>query len=665
MHPRSERLLLGTALVVLGLIATARVAAAPPRVSRSTGTPVIQWTRVKGASAYVLTVRDRRGTIVYTSQVHGTSAAVALSPGTYHVRVATINIFGKVASASPWKQIKVFRIASPRPRGVIPGVLYHGTGVHAIHITGSGFYGGIRCEILVGHTLHGTIPVTKVTRARLVIRLDTNELPPDRYRLRLVNRWGTVADRLLPLRVVKRIRPEVRSMSRYRGYRNNEYRGVQVNGSGFVTGSVVALVGARARIKGKDVVVDSAKRLSVTIDVGGAPPGRYHLLVKNPGGISAILGRGFTVEAIGPPRFTSIQPRSVKAGRPAYTFTVRGEGFIPRTSFELERAGTFVPVALVKPPAFSSATILVAGHMITPGSYNLVVENGVNYRSTVAAAIFVRPVSRTGIEGMSVRRGSNAQQIQHITVWGRFLRSNDKFYLQRGTVLLRLPGRVVSPTRAKVAADLRRRPAGVYDLEVMDHGKIMSRLPGEFTIMPHRVPPRSFLTVQLGWPYTFTLPDGSFPELGDSWQGGDLLVGLNLGNKFLKPLPIVRNLGLMLNVGYNRLTGSNATNGSVSADSIWYVGSDLFYATRFDYPVNLIARIGWGLSFSSFSKSTALSTASGQSDDIYVQGGAGVKLTFIRRFPVEIGARFRRILYAGSNLDTLQVYVSTGVQLGI
>ncbi len=646
--------------MLLGAAANAQVSTSQTQPGQVT----VTWSRVEGAVSYQVAVRDWVGDTISTAATTQTAVSLRLSPGTYYVRVAAIDLFGKPASYSPWRQIQVYRSVPPRPTSVEPRLLYRRTGSRELLVSGSDFLPGVRCQITNGGRSFGDATVEETAPDGLRMRIDTSALPAGRYSLRLVNPGGSPAAKELSLTLVNRTRPSLESMSLATGYNDQAYRDVTIGGRGFRRGIRLALRRPGTRIEAYRIAVESRDRMIATFDLTGAPAGRYDLVATNPGGLSARLRSALTVRAIGAPRFASMSPSVVTAGRRPYGFTVRGSGFIPATVFLLKNGNILLPATLVGSPLPAAARLALPPGALAPGRYDLVIENGLAFQVVVPGALTVRPEPATELEALSARSGTDAQLLRGVRLSGRNLRHGERFYLQGGGTLIPVAATIVSPSRALLDMDLRGKADGLYGLVVYEDGRPVGSLPGGFTVLPRTKPVPSFISISGGWTSMILLPTGSQTDLGNSLEGGDLVVALSLGNRFLAPIPVVRQLGLDIDVGYNGLSASVAAAQSSGELGLWHVGTDLFYKTDFRFPVNLIARGGWGLVLSDFSESSPIAAASGTSTDLYVDAGGGIELLIAGAVPIELTAGYQRVLYAGANLDSLNLTLQAGIEVG-
>lgn len=643
---------------IVGLVvATASATADVSSPKSSHGHTTISWSKVEGAVSYELTIRNHFGDTVFTKRTTRTSMKVPLGPGLYFIQVAAFNLFHKQASHSPWRQIRVYHTVAPQPTSVEPAILYQNTGSQELVVSGRNFLPGVRCEIMRGKKIAGRAVIEEAVPAGLRLRVDTSSLPAGSYHLRFVNPGGSPATRQLPLSLRIRTQPVLRGVSRSEGYNDETYRNVMVTGTGFVKGTRVALEGSGAKINAQGVVVKSHGRLVANFDLAGARPGEYELVATNPGGLSARLHHSFTVIEISTPHFASLTPSIVTAGESRYRFTIKGAGFVPATTILLKKGDALEPASLSSKPSSTKAQVTIAGNALGPGTYDLLIENGLALQTLVQNALVVRSLPHTELYSLSVRSGTDQQLLRGVRLAGKNLRPNETFYLQNGAARIRIEPKSVTSSRAVFDLNLRRIPDGTYEVAVYDKGRRVGSLPNGFTVNPD-----SFLTVEAGWPYTILSPTGVRTEFGNSADGADIVVGLNLGNRFLKRVPVVRKLGLELDTGYLQL--SDTSNNNAGTLTTWRLGTNVFYKTAFNFPVNLVVRAGWGLAFSSFGKNTSIASTTGGSTDLYVKAGAGAQLLLFHLIPIEVGADWQRLLYAGANLDTIQFYARSGIALG-
>ncbi len=214
-------------------------------------------------------------------------------------------------------------------------------------------------------------------------------------------------------------------------------------------------------------------------------------------------------------------------------------------------------------------------------------------------------------------------------------------------------------------ADLRTITPGRYDLVIENSLNLTTVVSGLVSVNPE--PPKRFLhpssiKVTAGYPYVLSLSPSFANAVTGSMLGGDVDAAIPLGVRFFPHVPGIRDMGIEIEVGdsyYTNLGGGGATSLNLST-----VGTNLYYRTPFNFPLNAVVRAGYGLSYSLFRLSTAQQSASGSSMDFYVKAGTGAELDLGKLITFELGAEWMRVLYASANLDSLRLYLRGGVRLG-
>ncbi len=73
----------------------------------------LHWQAVKGAGGYRVEVQDGAGQITFSQDLTDTSTTISLQPGSYQLRVSTLNRFGKPEAGTPWTPLVIKPIPQP------------------------------------------------------------------------------------------------------------------------------------------------------------------------------------------------------------------------------------------------------------------------------------------------------------------------------------------------------------------------------------------------------------------------------------------------------------------------------------------------------------------------------------------------------------------------
>jgi len=201
------------------------------------GHVVISWAEVAGAVGYEVLVRPLGSDVAVDRLTSMNHLKVTLKPGTYQVRVITLNIFHKAAGVSPWRYLDVIQVFKPIVKRIVPSVLYSGSSSVKVTLVGKNFIPETRIAIIHNGDAVADAHVVSVMDRRLVIDFDLNRVKPGTYDLRLANpeRLGLTVPNAVD--VHPRVQPELVSIALKQGYDDRTYRDVGITGQGFIAGT--------------------------------------------------------------------------------------------------------------------------------------------------------------------------------------------------------------------------------------------------------------------------------------------------------------------------------------------------------------------------------------------------------------------------------------------
>ncbi len=158
------------------------------------------------------------------------------------------------------------------------------------------------------------------------------------------------------------------------GLNNGPVTITNLSGTNFLPGAAVTFSKTgEADIGAAPVNVETAERISCTVDLSGAAAGLWNITVMNTDGQEAVLPDAFTV-AYPPPSLTGIMPGSGVIGE-TLPATIEGTNFLPGCVANLTMMGeTDIPLPVTNTsPTELTCSINLSG--AAPGLWNLVVEN--------------------------------------------------------------------------------------------------------------------------------------------------------------------------------------------------------------------------------------------------------------------------------------------------
>ncbi len=634
----------------------------------------VSWTKVAGAVHYRVLVRPLGGDVIIDRTTDATSIAAVLAPGTYQVRVISFNLFQKPASQSDWRLLDVVQVFMPVVDRFAPSVLYSGYSENSFALDGAKFIDETEVSLLRGGKQVALAVNDQVGDKRLLTRFDLTSVPPGTYDLRVANPENLVLNLPGAVEVRPRVQPGIGSISIHHGYNDRVYRRVLVEGDGFEPGTSFFLQGAGGRIDIPLATVQSPFEAYLDINLAEARPGAYDVVVANPGGLSATLSRALAVDNIEAPQFVSMTPSVFTEGRSDGTFTLRAKALVADTQVFFGRNGNLVPAlerngaktrgAPIAQDVEQTRSYQIDLRSVAPGTYDLIIANSQALQTVVAGLITVNPEPVTTIQGTSLKRGYNTIEYKNVVLTGENFLSSYKVVLRRGTVIHELATRYVSPEELQYDADLRGFVPGNYELLVESAARVVASLPGGVVV---EEPPQRFvhpqtIKITAGYPYIYALSQSFASVITGSVAGGDVVAALPLGVKFFPTTPGLRDLGVEIEIDYSVYTDVGAS--SNAALDLGELGTNLYYRTPFNFPLNGILRVGYGLSYSSFNLTAGGQTESGTSEDFYFKAGSSIELDIGKTITVETGADWIRVLYANANLDSLSLFVRVGARLG-
>ena len=121
------RLALATAFGATALSAAAQTLAAQSADSGSAlpaldaPAPVVfAWKSVPGAGAYLVDVKDESGRSLPSGRTRETTITLSLPPGSYSIRIVSLDNFLRPEGASAWKKVRVVRKGQPEVDSLSP-----------------------------------------------------------------------------------------------------------------------------------------------------------------------------------------------------------------------------------------------------------------------------------------------------------------------------------------------------------------------------------------------------------------------------------------------------------------------------------------------------------------------------------------------------------------
>ncbi|MFH1150235.1 MAG: right-handed parallel beta-helix repeat-containing protein [Actinomycetota bacterium] len=237
----------------------------------------------------------------------------------------------------------------------------------------------------------------------------------------------------------------------------------------------------QADINAADVLVASPQRITCTLDLTGASPGAWNVVVTNPDGGSGSLGGGFTVDSLPPPTVTSIEPDWANSEDGVVPVIVTGTGFANGAQFKLSRTGH---IDIEAEDESTDSTTTISGTLdlsqAASGSWDVLVTNPDGQSGVLPNGFMVNPLPHP--ESVTpTNAGSGAEEVM-VTITGTHLDHALTAFLEMGEHRIDVSN--LSPSEDQITGllDLTGAEPGPYDLVVTDNYAGEGTRPDAFTV---------------------------------------------------------------------------------------------------------------------------------------------------------------------------------------
>lgn len=276
-------------------------------------------------------------------------------------------------------------------------------------------------------------------------------------------------------------------------------------GSHFQSGAAVKLTRlGQSDIVAGDVVVVSSTRITCTLDLTGRAPGQWTVVVTNPDGQTGTLANGFSVaaEEYDPPTISSITPNSAANDGSVSITNLAGTGFRSGVGVKLTKTGQ-VDIPATNVTVVSGAQITcdfgLTGRLA--GLWNVVVTNTDGQSATLVNGFTITtPVAQPPtVTAITPDSGANDGPVEITELSGSGFQSGAvaKLTRQGQPDIVAADTNVISTTRITCTFDLTGKPAGLWNVVVVNADSLAGSLANGFRIDNPLVPPP---TVAGMWP---------------------------------------------------------------------------------------------------------------------------------------------------------------------
>ncbi|MDC7242127.1 MAG: hypothetical protein PQJ50_17365, partial [Spirochaetales bacterium] len=179
-------------------------------------------------------------------------------------------------------------------------------------------------------------------------------------------------------------------------------------------------------------------------------------------------------------------------------------------------------------------------------------------------------------------------------------------------------------------------------------------------------------SVQINW-------NASIPDAGSNrYQGSSLLAGsICFSNDFrgkrIRRNPWLKHLGWDLKLSFTRMKMVSKETPVTVLSDLYSLTAGLYYGTPFDFPINIVACMGWGLGYSRYHSPDVdrdLLLISSVGDDFYLKDldsmdpvfrtSAALRISPFKRFYFDLGCQLSGTLFLNRNTLVLEPFAGGG-----
>lgn len=372
MPTRARRL----AAILLVSLAALSLGAAEPEVPFS-----LKWESVEGAGGYKVEIATLDEAVIASTTVERAEATIEVPPGTYLVRITTLNRFMRPEASTPWKKVTLVRKKNPVATKVEPSAVEPGAQARMI-VTGR--YLDADTKVSVSPKAGGKAVQALSTRALTQGRLEI-VLPPlfqiGVYSLELVN----PPDHSLVLPgafTVKHKDPVIASVTPPSVSVLETGARITISGSEFAPGAAIRLEG-----EGRSIAIEPESSSGTSIEAAlppAATEGGYDLVIENDALATARAKAALRV-FMPSPHIISVEPAEMRTDSGSRRVSVAAAELGPALSASLTLGDTRIGLKLLDLTEGGFSFELPEG--LAAGGYGLELSNAPKARSLMARAL--------------------------------------------------------------------------------------------------------------------------------------------------------------------------------------------------------------------------------------------------------------------------------------
>jgi hypothetical protein len=273
------------------------------RLGNTDGSITIRWESLD--TSYRIQVR-REGQIFIDTEQTANELRLNLAPGSYEYRIHVLNPFGRDVSASEWRPLIVESTRTPYFRVQNPRMVREGETALTLSVESSLLREG---TVFMLEKEDRDIPVQWQKNGNLYsVIINDSDIEPGKWDLTATDPSGMSFTHPEALIVRPTRSPEVKNLNT-RELPPEGLVPVTIEGLAFDPDMTVEFSGPGGKLPVVTVVVSEGTKARVFLNLDGAEPGEYSLIVTNPSGKQTRVDNTLTISESAPVKVLLNQPR--------------------------------------------------------------------------------------------------------------------------------------------------------------------------------------------------------------------------------------------------------------------------------------------------------------------------------------------------------------------
>ncbi len=269
------------------------------------GANSIVWEAVEGAGSYRIEIR-RNGAVFIDTETSELQLNLGLSPGEYEYRIGVVDPFGKKGATTGWIELTVKRARTPYFRVTEPIIAWENTENQFLSLEIINIDGRLAFRLTNGET---TVELAEtITGSESFLEVDITGMSPGTWDLVATAPSGLSFAHPGALIIRPTRPPEITDTDVIEIFAEGLVP-VKISGESFDEDMTVNFKGADGSLQVEAIEVEDGSTAIVYLNMQGAAPGSYDLILANPAGGESVRENAISVEAPIDNLKPKVQPR--------------------------------------------------------------------------------------------------------------------------------------------------------------------------------------------------------------------------------------------------------------------------------------------------------------------------------------------------------------------